>query len=203
MRSMRLKLSVLASVCAVALAIVPAASATTVGIFVGSTQVGTATITTSGKCGSFTLTGGDVCLSVTMTGGNLLRVGGDVIGLAGTLGTADVTDVSPNIDYDSSGLLSIVNHPCNANLGGSSAICITAGSGSNLSTLNLVLDGSITGIYGFHVIGPACGPAGEEGYPTCFSTTGPPATVPEPGTLGLLGTGLLGLAGLVRRHLLS
>jgi hypothetical protein len=38
--------------------------------------------------------------------------------------------------------------------------------------------------------------------PTGFATNGPPiTTVPEPGTLSLFGTGLVGLAGIVRRKL--
>jgi hypothetical protein len=46
--------------------------------------------------------------------------------------------------------------------------------------------------------GTGCG-TGQTG----FGSNGPPSTVPEPGTLSLLGTGIVGLAGFFRRRLLS
>jgi hypothetical protein len=107
-----------------------------------------------------------------------------------------LSGTASEIDFDSSGELKIVSHPCNSHLGGSVGVCISAGSGVNVTTLSLLLDGSNIDIEGFHIIGPACGT--EQ---TCF-TTGT-SVVPEPGTLGLLGTGLIGIAGLVRRRFVS
>lgn len=196
MRATSLKFSVLALVTVAAIAMVPVASATTIDILVGTTVVGKATITTSGMCGTAAIGSGDVCFTVKMQGGNQLRFGGDVIGINGS---------ATSIDSDSTGgLLSIASHPCNANLGGHSALCITAGSGANATNLSLLLDGSATAIFGFHIIGPACPGSKPGNLQTCFASTGPgTTTTPEPGTLGLLGTGLLGLAGLVRRRFAS
>jgi hypothetical protein len=43
--------------------------------------------------------------------------------------------------------------------------------------------------------GGDCGPL------TGFASSGPPTSVPEPATLSLMGTGLIGLAGVVRRRI--
>jgi len=72
--------------------------------------------------------------------------------------------------------------------------------GSGLSASSFV--GNNKGnILGVHYCSPLNGQANYNcPSPTGFATNGPPTTtVPEPGTITLLGTGLIGLAGVVRR----
>ena len=131
-----------------------------------------------------------------MNTGTQVRVGGDVIGLSGNLNENNATT---DLGFDSSGLLSIKsNGSCNGN---SSTLCLqgTANGGTNVSSLFLVLTNAETSsgisIDTLHIIGAVCG--NEQ---TCHAEGVPVTTIPEPGTLGLLGTGLVGIAGLVRRR---
>jgi hypothetical protein len=188
------KLSISALIIAGTLAMLSSASATSISedIAVGGTLIGTVTLTQggTGSCTGFSST--SVCVDVEMTSGSV-RVGGPVIGFSGNVnegGTSIVSDVS--------GGFALAPGAC----GGITmeTICLDANGSATTSSLLFVLSNAeiSTGITvgNIHVAGEFCG-----SNPTCFATTTPvSSTVPEPGTLGLLGTGILALAGVARHR---
>lgn len=188
------------------LALVPAASATTCPT--GDTCYGlTQSNYGAGNFGTVEISGNTV--TILMNSGFAILTEGGMIGLNGTgiststsLSGFNVTGMSADLKTSHHGTV------LDTHFGGGylfSGIFDTSRSGGQdfVTTLTFtVTNASNITALGLHICfdyarGTCVGNTG-------FAVTGPPmTTTPEPGTLGLLGTGLAGIVGLVRRRFVS
>ena len=205
MRITSLKLSVLTLALA-AFAFVPAASATTYDLTnnnlsgLNGTSIGTVSIVDNGS--------GGVTVTISMNPGygvfmnNQNGQGGQVF-----VTVSGVTLTQGSLTGLSSGSVSGFGAPPPPVIGGFSySYSWSLSGGSSPSTFSFTISGvsasqiSSLGIHFICLTGNCPGSNSNTGF---VETGTPLAPVPEPGTLGLLGTGLVGIAGMVRRRYFS